>query len=90
MAGRAGRRVYRNRRWARVRRRVLDRDGWRCVVCGGAGVLEVHHRQPLADGGAEYAADNLESRCRRCHFAAHAPAVAPDAAAWREFMNAAA
>ena len=35
------------RRWAVVRRTVLDRDGWRCVKCGKAGRLEVDHIVPV-------------------------------------------
>ena len=56
-------------RWATVRRRVLDRDGWRCVACGRAGRLEVHHTTPLwRDPGQDaYALDGLVTLCRRCH-----------------------
>ena len=34
-------------RWARVRRVVFERDGWRCVECGQAGRLECDHVTPL-------------------------------------------
>ena len=56
-------------RWAIVRRRVLDRDGWRCQKCGLPGRLEVDHLTPLADGGGVYEPDNLQALCRPCHFA---------------------
>ena len=36
-----------HRRWAAVRRFVLERDGWRCVHCGRAGRLECDHITPL-------------------------------------------
>jgi len=49
------------RRWSLERRRVLDRDGWRCRQCGRAGKLEVDHRIPLEDGGAPYDPQNLQS-----------------------------
>ena len=55
------------RRWAVARRRVLDRDGWRCQSCGRAGRLEVDHVEALEDGGDPWALDNLQTLCRRCH-----------------------
>ena len=56
-------------RWRRVRREVLDRDGWRCRSCGkAAGRFEVDHVKPVVDGGAAYALDNLQPLCRPCHF----------------------
>ena len=38
-------------RWRIVRRKVLDRDGFRCVRCGRAGRLECDHVAPLKRGG---------------------------------------
>ena len=38
-------------RWQRIRRAVLDRDGWRCTKCGQPGRLHVHHIRPLERGG---------------------------------------
>ena len=35
------------RRWGIVRRRVFERDGWRCVECGKSGKLECDHVAPL-------------------------------------------
>lgn len=60
--------MSRGRRWRRLRRLVLDRDGWRCRKCGRAGRLEVDHARPLFRGGGDELA-NLQSLCRRCHFA---------------------
>ena len=61
------------RRWARVRLAVLDRDGWKCTVCGRIwgglkGRLEVDHIQPLAENGPMYDLKNLSTKCRPCHF----------------------
>ena len=55
-----------SREWARRRREVLDRDGWRCQKCGKAGRLEVDHKTPLYRGGSNDL-DNLQALCRRCH-----------------------
>ena len=57
------------RRWARVRLRIMDRDGWRCVLCGKAGRLEVDHVRPLHHGGEQWAESNLQTLCKTCHVA---------------------
>lgn len=54
--------------WRRLRRAVLERDGWRCVKCGRAGRLEVDHIKPAREGGTD-ALTNLQALCRPCHFA---------------------
>ena len=56
------------RRWAPIRRAVLDRDGWRCRKCFKAGRLEIDHVRPLAAGGDVWDLANLEALCRNCHF----------------------
>ena len=38
-------------RWRKVRLKVFDRDGWRCVDCGKSGRLECDHVKPLSAGG---------------------------------------
>ena len=79
------------RRWAEARRATLDRDGWRCCQCGRAGRLEVDHRVPLAQGGAEFDPANLQSLCRGCHLsksAAEREAKLPaDVRAWQAFVR---
>jgi len=59
------------RRWQAARRAVLERDGWRCVLCGSfagfANRLEVDHIQPLQFGGPPYDPQNLQTLCRECH-----------------------
>ena len=54
------------RAWARLRRAVLERDGYRCVKCGRSGRLEVDHRIRKEDGGGDEL-DNLQALCRECH-----------------------
>ena len=51
-----------HRKWAEVRLRVLDRDNWRCRVCGKYG-NEVDHVTPLDRGGAAYDEVNLQTLC---------------------------
>jgi hypothetical protein len=67
--------------WPSQRRKVLERDGYKCVSCGmthdehlkkyGAG-LEVHHRQPFREFGLERheeanQLDNLVTLCKSHH-----------------------
>lgn len=82
------------RKWEAVRRKALDRDGWRCRRCGKAGRLEVHHVKALRDGGAVYELQNLETLCRACHFAQNrseglqrAAEKYPQQAAWDRLVD---
>ena len=74
------------KRWARVRRLVFERDGYRCQKCGTAGRLECHHVVSLEDGGDPYALDNLSSYCRGCHLNHHKPHD-PEADAWKDHLS---
>ena len=57
-------------RWERLRRRILDRDNWTCQTCGqSAGRMEVDHVVPLHLVGPAWEASNLQTLCRRCHWA---------------------
>jgi hypothetical protein len=55
---------------AAVRRAVVARDGGQCAFvglhgrCSARGLLEFHHREPYAAGGAA-TVDNIELRCRQ-------------------------
>lgn len=57
-----------SRRWERVRRACLDRDGWRCQHCGRYG-NEADHIVPLEQGGAPYDLENTQTLCKTCHIA---------------------
>ena len=80
-----------SRLWARVRRRVLERDGYRCRACGGAGRLEADHIRPLRWGGDPWALDNLQCLCRGCHILKTAREnrrePTPAEAAWRALVD---
>lgn len=54
-------------RWRLLRRQILKRDGYKCVQCGAAGMLECDHIKPVRWGGAEYDPENLQMLCRSCH-----------------------
>lgn len=50
------------------RRRVYARDGWRCVDCGRADDLTLHHLTPVAVAvKPSYSDEELATRCRRCN-----------------------
>lgn len=58
------------REYARLRREILERDGWRCQKCGCSKNLDVHHvrrRSALGDD----AEANLITLCRACHQILH-------------------
>lgn len=55
---------------ARMRRRVLDRDDWRCQRCGGRSRLEVHHIQFRSHQGPDRE-ENLLTLCSDCHRRKH-------------------
>ena len=55
------------KRWQQVRRKVFDRDGYRCVQCRHSGRLECDHIVPLDQGGELYDPVNLQSLCKSCH-----------------------
>ena len=76
-----------SRRWKRVRRAVLERDGYRCRDCGKAGRLEVHHEVPVWKGPAlAYVRGNLRTLCRTCHIGRHAKKRTPTERAWDSFL----
>jgi len=53
-----------------LRKRVLERDGWRCQECGSMNNLQVHHKQARSQLGDD-AIDNLIAFCAICHRKRH-------------------
>lgn len=53
---------------SRTRKRVFERDGYRCVFCGGWEDLTVDHIHPESLGGPS-TFDNLQTACRPCNSA---------------------
>jgi 5-methylcytosine-specific restriction protein A len=56
--------------WRKVRKQVLERDGYRCLVgmegCTGI-ATQVDHITPLAFGGSPYELSNLRGSCAKCN-----------------------
>ena len=81
------------RRWSAVRRAVFERDGWRCVMCGRAGKLEVDHIVPMQrePGQDPYDPNGLQSLCRECHVEKtrreNRRPLTPAEAAWRTLVS---
>ncbi len=75
--------------WERIRRRILDRDRWRCTDCGRAGRLEIHHEiSPLESPERAHEAGNLRTLCIDCHLDLHGRKVPdPEVMAWQEFVR---
>ena len=91
MAGKAARAVYKAPVWPHLRRRVFDRDGWRCRSCGRTGALECDHVKPIDQGGEPFDMDNLQALCRGCHVAKTArdrrqQSETPERLAWRQLV----
>lgn len=56
--------------WDRIRREVLERDGYRCRVCGGNNADTVHHIDMLSRGGSSRPEDLVAIHDRNpphCH-----------------------
>ena len=53
-----------------LRKRVLERDSWRCQLCGSQKDLHVHHLQPRGRLGDD-SLHNLITLCVGCHRRQH-------------------
>jgi len=51
-------------------RQVLERDSWRCQVCGARKNLQVHHLEFRSRSGND-SEDNLITLCVKCHRRTH-------------------
>jgi 5-methylcytosine-specific restriction endonuclease McrA len=56
--------------YGELRRKILQRDGWRCQVCGSMRNLEVHHVKFRSQSGSD-AQENLITLCATCHGRVH-------------------
>ena len=58
--------------YGQLRKQILQRDGWRCQVCGSRKDLQVHHKQLRSQQGPDDDL-NLITLCAGCHEALHRP-----------------
>ena len=56
--------------YATLRSEILERDGWRCQICGCCQNLDVHHMRRRGALGDD-AETNLITLCRECHQLLH-------------------
>jgi len=54
-----------------LHRQVLERDGWRCQICGTMRHLQVHHLKFRSHSGEDLE-ENLITLCADCHARVHA------------------
>ena len=57
--------------YRQLHRQVLQRDGWRCQMCGSMRCLEVHHLIFRSHCGGDLE-ENLITMCAECHKKVHA------------------
>ena len=53
-----------------LHQQVLERDGWRCQVCGSMQNLQVHHLKFRSQAGGDEE-QNLITLCEECHTRIH-------------------
>jgi 5-methylcytosine-specific restriction endonuclease McrA len=53
-----------------LRRKILNRDGWRCQCCGCLINLQVHHLRFRSREGDD-SEGNLITLCAECHWSVH-------------------
>ncbi len=56
--------------YGELQRQVLERDGWRCQVCGSMQHLQVHHQKFRSQSGGDEE-QNLITLCAECHARIH-------------------
>ncbi len=69
--------LYYTQRWRMLRKHILARDGYRCVVChapvGSTGAARIDHIERLADNPARaFDPTNLRTLCTTCDAQGHA------------------
>jgi 5-methylcytosine-specific restriction endonuclease McrA len=53
-----------------LRQEILQRDGWRCQLCGRRSNLEIHHQEFRSHCGDD-SEPNLITLCATCHKQVH-------------------
>ena len=58
-------------RWQRIRAAVLERDEWRCRVCGSGDQLQIHHTRGVARFHETDYPEYVMTLCDNCHATIH-------------------
>ena len=79
------------RKWAKVRLAILERDSYRCQLCGKAGAMEVDHIESMEKYPQQdpYNMAGLQALCRNCHWDKTTIERGPvnlELEVWRAFM----
>jgi 5-methylcytosine-specific restriction endonuclease McrA len=54
--------------WQQIRQQVLERDSFRCVICGVSNkIMATHHKVPTSSGGPD-TLENMITLCFECHY----------------------
>jgi 5-methylcytosine-specific restriction endonuclease McrA len=61
--------------YGELHRQVLNRDGWRCQICGCLQRLQVHHLKLRSQSGSDEE-QNLITLCADCHARIHSNRLA--------------
>ncbi len=67
--------------WRGLRQQILQRDGYRCHVCGLLGADEVDHLTPVSKGGTDHPRNLAAIHRQPCH--ARKSSVEGNEARWR-------
>jgi len=59
--------------YSRLRKEILERDNWRCQICGCLKNLDIHHLKRRSALGEDLET-NLITVCRECHEILHGSA----------------
>jgi 5-methylcytosine-specific restriction endonuclease McrA len=68
--------------YRKLHEQVLERDGWRCQVCGSMQNLQVHHLKFRSQSGDDVE-QNLITLCAECHEQMHRNANCWNTRSWR-------
>jgi 5-methylcytosine-specific restriction endonuclease McrA len=67
--------------YSKLHQQVLERDSWRCQVCGSMQQLQVHHLKRRSQSGSDVE-QNLITLCAECHEQVHRKAWRKERLRW--------
>ena len=60
-----------SRYWIEVKKRILKRDGYKCVLCGSTLELNIHHNTYKNFKNEHRHLNDLSTLCNNCHYNVH-------------------